>query len=52
LGQNSKIVHRAYARKAQGQLPSLEDYENIVRGGQYVVLKSETESPASLQARN
>jgi len=52
LGQNSKIVHRAYARKAQGQLPSLEDYENILRGGQNVVLKSETESPAILQARN
>jgi integrase len=27
LGQNSKMVHRAYAKKAQGQLPSLEDYE-------------------------
>ena len=27
LGQNSKIVHRAYAKKAQGQPPSLEEYE-------------------------
>jgi len=52
LGQNSKIVHRAYARKAQGQLPSLEDYEKIIRSGQNVVLSSETESPASMQARN
>ena len=52
LGQNSKIVHRAYARKAQGQLPSLEDYEHVLRSGQNVVLKSETEAPASLPARN
>ena len=27
LGHNSKAVHRAYARKAQVLLPSLEDYE-------------------------
>ncbi len=52
LGQNSKIVHRAYARKAQGQLPSLEDYENVMRSGQIMVLKSETGSPVILQARN
>src|ERR1017187_259281 len=52
LGQNSKIVHRAYARKAQGQLPSLEDYENVFNSGHHVVLKSETEAPASLPARN
>jgi integrase len=31
LGQNSKIVHRAYARKAQGELPSLEIYEEAKR---------------------
>jgi integrase len=28
LGHNSKAVHRAYARKAQMKLPSLEDYES------------------------
>jgi integrase len=28
LGHNSKAVHRAYAKKAQGKLPSLEEYEN------------------------
>lgn len=50
LGQNSKIVHRAYARKAQGQLPSLEDYENLVSSGKIMVLKSETEAPAGTQA--
>ena len=27
LGQNSQAVHRAYARKAQVHVPSLEDYE-------------------------
>lgn len=52
LGQNSKIVHRAYAKKAQGQLPSLEDYENVLKSGQNVVLKSETETPSIMQARN
>jgi integrase len=52
LGQNSKIVHRAYARKAQGQLPSLEDYENLLNSGKNVILKLETETPSALQARN
>ena len=28
LGQTSKAVHRAYARKAQVHVPPLEDYEN------------------------
>ena len=27
LGHNSKAVHRAYARKAQVELPSLSEYE-------------------------
>jgi integrase len=27
LGHNSKAVHRAYARKAQVELPSLAEYE-------------------------
>jgi len=30
LGHNSKAVHRAYARKAQVKLPSLEEYENKI----------------------
>lgn len=30
LGHNSKAVHRAYARKAQVQLPSLEEYEKKI----------------------
>lgn len=29
LGHNSKAVHRAYARKAQVKLPSLEDFEKV-----------------------
>jgi hypothetical protein len=28
LGHNSKAVHRAYSRKAQVRLPSLESYES------------------------
>ena len=28
LGHQSKAVHRAYAKKAQVLIPSLEDYEN------------------------
>jgi hypothetical protein len=27
LGQNSKAVHRAYAKRALMKIPSLEDYE-------------------------
>jgi integrase len=30
LGHNSKAVHRAYARKAQMKLPSLEEYERKI----------------------
>jgi integrase len=49
LGQGSKIVHRAYAKKAQKELPSLEDYEEATRKakrrGKIVVLEHETEMP-------
>lgn len=49
LGQNSKIVHRAYAKKAQGQLPSLEEYEEANRkakeAGKILILQPETEVP-------
>jgi hypothetical protein len=49
LGQNSKIVHRAYAKKAQKELPSLEEYEHAVRKakkrGKVVVMDCESESP-------
>jgi integrase len=49
LGQNSKIVHRVYAKKAQKQLPSLEDYEEATlkakQSGKIVVLEHETEVP-------
>lgn len=31
MGQNSKMVHRAYARRAQAELPSLEDYEEAAQ---------------------
>lgn len=45
LGQNSKIVHRAYAKKAQGELPSLEDYEEAKASGKILVTKHEAEVP-------
>ncbi|HWQ92269.1 MAG TPA: hypothetical protein VN673_11400 [Clostridia bacterium] len=49
LGQNSKIVHRVYAKKAQRQLPSLEEYEEATRAakesGKIVVLERENEKP-------
>jgi integrase len=33
LGQASKMVHRAYAKRAQGELPSLEEFENSKPSG-------------------
>ena len=52
MGQNSKIVHRAYAKKAQGELPSLEVYEEARRKakaeGKIVVLRPETERPMTM----
>jgi len=33
LGHNSKAVHRAYARRAQVKLPSLESYERQAADG-------------------
>lgn len=49
LGQNSKMVHRAYVKKAQGELPLLEEYEDAKRKakeeGKIVVLKHESEVP-------
>ncbi len=51
MGQNSKIVHRAYAKKAQGQLPSLEEYEaaNAAANadGKIFVLTHESEVPVA-----
>jgi len=43
------MVHRAYAKKAQGQLPPLEDYEEANRkakeSGKILVLEHESEVP-------
>jgi hypothetical protein len=48
-GQNSKIVHRAYARRTQRDLPSLEDCEKVHReareSGKVVVMTHESEVP-------
>ena len=49
LGHNSKAVHRAYARKAQMSLPSLEDYERKPSTGKVVNLHfAETSKSAEL----
>lgn len=49
LGQNSKAVHRAYAKKARKQLPSLEEYEAASQQadatGKILKLHAETEIP-------
>jgi len=49
LGQGSKIVAGAYAKKAQKELPSLEDYEEAQRkaqeNGKILVLQHEAEVP-------
>ena len=46
LGHNSKAVHRAYARKAQVKLPSLESYEQQAADGRIIHLPSpESQSP-------
>jgi len=49
LGQNSKAVHRAYAKKARKQLPSLEDYETASQeaeaAGKILILQHEAEVP-------
>ena len=36
LGHNSKAVHRAYARRAQVKLPSLESYERQAADGRII----------------
>jgi len=49
LGQNSKAVHRAYAKKARKQMPSLEEYEAAAlaaeESGKILVLNHEAEVP-------
>jgi hypothetical protein len=40
LGQNSKAVHRAYARKARVKLPSLESYDRRATDGRIIQLPS------------
>lgn len=38
LGHSSKAVHRAYARKAQVLLPSLEEYEKRAKAGNLITV--------------
>ena len=39
LGHNSTAVHRAYAKKAQVQVPSLEEYEKAAEERKVVIAK-------------
>ena len=45
LGHNSKAVHRAYARKAQVRLPSLESYEKQNVEGRIIPLRPPLPKP-------
>jgi len=45
LGHNSKAVHRAYARKAQVRLPSLESYEKQNVEGRIVPIRPPLPKP-------
>ena len=45
LGHNSKAVHRAYARRAQVKLPSLESYERQSAEGRIIPLPSLSSEP-------
>ena len=47
LGHNSKAIHRAYARKAQVRLPSLESYEKQNVAGRIVQLLPPLPPPGS-----
>ncbi len=38
LGHNSKAVHRAYARKAQVVIPTLEDYKRKLAAAENVIV--------------
>jgi hypothetical protein len=38
LGHQSKAVHRAYARKAQVVIPTLEDYERKTAAAENVIV--------------
>jgi hypothetical protein len=46
LGHNSKAVHRAYAKKAKVNLPSLEEYEKLHAGGKVIALPVPNSTPA------
>lgn len=45
LGHNSKAIHHAYARKAQVQLPSLEEYEADASSSSRIISFSQSERP-------
>jgi integrase len=47
LGHNSKAVHRAYAKRAQVTLPSLEKYERSALGANVIPMTQQTGSGLS-----
>lgn len=47
LGHNSKAVHRAYSRKAQVRLPSLESFESRITAGATIPFPGGAISPSS-----
>ena len=51
LGHNSKAVHRAYAKRAQVTLPSLERYERNATEDKIVALSLQTGSAVPEQSR-
>ncbi len=51
LGHNSKAVHRAYARRAQGELPSLEEFEVPAASGRILTLPASSLSAAAVKSQ-
>lgn len=45
LGHNSKAVHRAYAKRAQVVLPSIEEYQRRAQDGKILRLPVAAELP-------
>ena len=52
LGHNSKAVHRAYARQAKVNIPSLDEFEELQRKNKIIPLAFESfEAPPAAASR-
>lgn len=49
MNSHSTAVHPTFAKKAQRELPSMEVYEAAEKSGKILVIKHETEVPATLE---